>query len=718
MATPMKTGQLFQGADGKTYRYVGPDGQAPRRSTIEVYYDPAESKPRPFKPEAPSGAASVGRGMMDLVQGVEQIGRRAFGDDQETAAWEQAKNAENQLYEQGQGDNFDWGRLGGQIAGAAPLGVFGGGAATTGLLGRAAIGAGIGAAEGGTLYADTSKGDFASQKVMGTALGATGGLLGGVVAPGIQRLAGRLSGPAKALWRSMQPEKQQELVLRLQQAAEANGTRWDDLGEELQAQAVEAATKQMSITGELDADAIIRKARMERMGFTGEAGPMRAQVTSDPRDYAELQDLYGSPEGSPAIERSLAQNTQAHRGVGNVVGALSRGEPLTPGVLTGPRLQAPLTASEVPYAAQGVGRRIERASQRQVREEYRKVQKTPGLAQLAPNFDRLNARVTEVFNEYPAGVRESLPRRVLDLVDGKLTPSVDNIIDAFKNVNRLSSKTTDPTLGSFYGEIGTTLHSTLDEIAQEGGEAAAQLLKANKLAAQRFGVLRGRGRDKFKIVEGLLNGDIKMSNFVSERVAKGDPHELFALRRFLTEFPEEFTYIPRKDGQAAWNQIRAAVMDDLASKAKMGDPAKNEFNGRKFREYWQGLGTMRQRALFTDEEIRFVDDLTAAIQDLTAAPAGPKKYSKSDSSTWLRNALASLRSNGGPLGVLARKLIESPEEAAKARAQRQLSKRALSGDTVSADKLDEYLRRGGSASGIIGPVGFGAGSNAFADQNR
>lgn len=721
MAEQYRTGQLIKLGDGKVYRFKGRDGEPLRQSNIDLYYDPAESEVRGAPaPRAPTTLESLGRGVEDIVGGTEQIARRVFGDPEETAAWEQRKNAELATYEQGRGPDagFDWGRMGGQVGALAPLGVVGG--AQLGLLGRAGLGAGIGAVEGGTSYVDTSQGDFLAQKGVNTLLGASGGALGGVLAPGVQRLVAKLSGPAKALWRAFRPEQQQQVLAQLQAAAEASGSRWDDLGEELQADALRKATEQLSISGQLDADAIIRRARFERLGYTGETGPMRAQVTADPRDYSELQDLYGVPEGAPAIDRNLQQNIQHHQNVQNVIGALGQGRRLGPDVLAGrsPPIARELSASEVPYAAQGVARQFERASQRQVREAYNAAKRSPGLAQLAPNFQRLNDRITEIFNEYPAGVRDQLPKRVNDLVDGVLTPSVDNIIDAFKNVNRLSSKTADPTLGSFYGEIGRTLHATLDEIAQEGGEAAAALLKANRLAAQRFGVLRGRGKDTFKSVEALINGDAKMSTFVAGRVVKGDPHEVFALRRFLTEFPEEFTYVPREAGARAWNQIRSAVLEEIAAKAKVGDSKFNEFNGRKFLEAWNDLGTMRQRALFNDEEIRFINELGTAIRDMTASPAGPKKYSKSDSSTWLRNALQSMRSNQGPIGALARKLVESPEAAAKAQSQRQLSKRAMSGDVVTAEQLDEYLRRNSSLVGGAVPAAGAAGAGIFAEQYR
>src|SRR5688572_8300822 len=138
--------------------------------------------------EKPGVMVGVGRGMMDLYQGIKQLGLRAkdqFTGGKEADEYTKSVSDEIKLYEQGRGKDagFDWARLAGNIATPA-IAVPGGVGATAAR--QAATGAALGAAQSGAMF--TEEGD---SKAAQTGVGA---LVGAALPYGLSKIAGALRG--------------------------------------------------------------------------------------------------------------------------------------------------------------------------------------------------------------------------------------------------------------------------------------------------------------------------------------------------------------------------------------------------------------------------------------------------------------------------------------------------------------------------------------------
>jgi hypothetical protein len=107
----------------------------------------------------------------------------AGGVTEQVAQEQKAYQAQRQA--EGEGENIDWSRIAGNVLSPANLAVGGvaGGLATAPLR-QAAV---VGAAQGALMPTDTSQ-DFAEEKARQTALGATGGVLGGAVVKGVGKV--------------------------------------------------------------------------------------------------------------------------------------------------------------------------------------------------------------------------------------------------------------------------------------------------------------------------------------------------------------------------------------------------------------------------------------------------------------------------------------------------------------------------------------------------
>ena len=152
MASP----KVFDVVDG--YYFKGGD---PNQESSWVKYDP---KVGFAKPEKPTFTESVGRGAMDVAQGLKQI---VSGED-----YTKKVEDEISLYEAGQGGDMDWGRLTGNVAATAPASMIAGGAGATSILRAGAAGA----AAGGSQF--VKEGDSRGENA----------LVGGILGAGVQSI--------------------------------------------------------------------------------------------------------------------------------------------------------------------------------------------------------------------------------------------------------------------------------------------------------------------------------------------------------------------------------------------------------------------------------------------------------------------------------------------------------------------------------------------------
>jgi hypothetical protein len=179
--------------------YLGQQAAAPAAAPA-----PAAATPQASNWQTPGGFVMglgdmVKGGAQSIVHGLSWAADKVAPDSQfakdARAALPQmdqtVANQEQQYQAQRQGSGVDWSRLAGNAAGAAPLAFAAPEAAGAGLLGRTAIGAGVGAANSLlTPVTDASK-PYADQKMQQIGLGA---LTGGVAVPVSAGIGGLVSG--------------------------------------------------------------------------------------------------------------------------------------------------------------------------------------------------------------------------------------------------------------------------------------------------------------------------------------------------------------------------------------------------------------------------------------------------------------------------------------------------------------------------------------------
>lgn len=149
----------------------------------DVDYDSVASKlggapaQEEYTPPEPPFLAQVGRGMLDVGQGIKQLGLQAADyvnprDDGTSRANEYRGQVQDEMamYEKGQGDRFDAGRLVGNLAGTLPTALIPGMAAPS-LLTRTIAGAAGGGLSSGAMFTPEGQSRL-SNTLMGASLGA------------------------------------------------------------------------------------------------------------------------------------------------------------------------------------------------------------------------------------------------------------------------------------------------------------------------------------------------------------------------------------------------------------------------------------------------------------------------------------------------------------------------------------------------------------------
>lgn len=598
----MKRGEVFKGKSGKTFRYLGPDGGNPTPADPSTYEEIVVPEPYQMKQpeyEDPSLLASIGRGFADIGQGVQQIGRRMFGNPEETAAWEAQKNAELRMYEQGQGEGFDVGRLIGNIAGSAPLMAIPGGA-TAGVATRVGLGAAGGALGGAVNYTPTDNQSFAEWKTLQTGIGAIAGGALNAAAPAIARGIGAVRRQVARIPRSLGITTNDDIVIQLVNQAASKGIDLNRVPATVRQSFIADAMDQLNATGSIDIDSIARRQNLERWGFKGTVG----QVTRDPKQWTRERNLMQIEDiGDPIRDRLVAQNQQMMTQAEGLAGRFSQAVP----------------EQQVGLDVRRIADTAARASQKTVGEAYTRAANTPGIGDTVTDVARLRDGLTEVYDAFSDAIPGGIKDRVAALVDGRISPTVEQINNASKLVNRRLEAAANPAEKAGLSQVAALLRQQLDDAASAGGESAKALREASALAAKRFGFLRGKGLDESQLIDKLSDGG-RADNLVN-RLMTGDIDDLAHLRRFLNEFPEsDFPNIPKSEMKTAWDNIRGAVVRKMNEKARYGDPAENAFSGFQLQKAWEGLGETRQSILFSPEERETINSFIDAVTAMTKAP--------------------------------------------------------------------------------------------------
>jgi hypothetical protein len=608
-------------------------------------------------PEKPGVAVKLGRGMMDLYQGVKQLGLMAsdaFTGKDDAGAYTKQVGEEIAAYERGRsagGDRgFDWTRLAGNILTPTLL-LPGGVGANLGT--RAATGAAAGAAQGGLMFTPEG-GSKAGQVVAGS--------IGGAAVPvAIQGATNMLrSGVNKGanvvsdVVRSGVDDA--TLTHELRTIISREGVDWTSLTQSAKDFLKAEATKQLNTGNGLNADALTRIARAKeldpRLNLT------RGQALRTPADWQTEQNLRGiQGVGDELRARFGEQGTVLSEAAERIRGSSVR----------------PYQAGE--KAVSTIQQKFAETGD-EVSALYKAARETVGVQANVP-LGPLQTRGIQALNEFDDVIPGPIKSRLEALGVGRMgatNPTKAFTVEEAEALDKLINKRWDAgnkPLTAALTEIKGAIRDSLSALGDEGTAAAGAFRNAKSAASARF--------DEFgqKIARAATD-DVAPDKFVRRFVVNGDVRDVRALVKTLTTgSPEQIVR-----GKDALNNIRAATLTEIFE--GKGALADGVLSGPKLDRALKEIGPERLRALFTPAQIRDLERLRSVSLDLTKPPPlADINYSRTSS------ALANLLGSIGKMPGLG--MVGKAGQAELERVQRTASQRAASGATETVRRPVEAM---------------------------
>ncbi|WP_436872657.1 hypothetical protein [Acinetobacter haemolyticus] len=270
-----------------------------------------------FAEDALSGFSKLGAGILQgtsyaadkISGGVNSVLGTNFDTGSYDRVTKQRKEVEDfrKMRNQQNGKNFAPGELLGEVAGTAPLALLGRGYQGAKVLSAAGArvagqNAAAGSAMGGVGFAED-----ANQRLGNTALGAVGGAAGGAVGE-------KIGQGVSAIARKIKPQNTQKILQqideKLDKALQQQGMSLGELSDDVARALRSDAEKLLKSGKDLNADAVARKAVLDRLGLKG----TRAQVSGNAQDWqkqAELAKISGS--GDQLRDKLIDDNVQLQR---------------------------------------------------------------------------------------------------------------------------------------------------------------------------------------------------------------------------------------------------------------------------------------------------------------------------------------------------------------------------------------------------------------------
>jgi hypothetical protein len=541
----------------------------------------------------------AGRGTADFYQGAKQKALNwAYGNNSpEAKGYTDKVNEENALYDQGHGldAGFDGWRLAGNVVNPSLL--LGGGASTLGRLGMGVLQGGL------SSYANFSKDNNALDNLTQAGIGAgLGGALN-VGAPyvidGVVNLASALSNYGKKAVNvathvpDLVGGGLEAKVAAIYGAAQ-NGpaaTSWQSLAPTVRDQLVSDAKDMLVQNGQLDVNALARKASI--LGINGK--PTTGMVTRSPLDWTQERNL----------QKRLAQ-------AGTSDGAL---DPITAALKTNDTAlsnQGTRIAYEIsPHApndyavglqAQRTIEGISKASQRSVSDLYGQVRDAVG-DQSGIGYDNiLHSLDTLKDNAYAHNFHDSVMNRLSSLVGKGQDLTVNKAEELRKFIGTLPDNVSGVDVTGWKSQIRDAIdHDVIGAAGQDfftGARAAAR---------DRFQMLHDPAIQNLIKSGGSLGEDKNAMTWVNKFVMNGGPGDIAKLRDVLQS----------QGGQPLWDNIRALVVRNLQDGAIGVD---GRFSGANLNKAIDKLGPDRMSSLFSPEELSKLRGWQANAHAMTVEP--------------------------------------------------------------------------------------------------
>lgn len=610
--------------DGRVARLEVPEGTTPQQIEAFVFEQINREKPKaaPVEapPEEPTRLERLGRGFMDVAQGVKQgalMVKDLITGGNEADAFTKEKSDELALYERGRGPDagVDWMRIGGNILATAPVALIpGAGAASLGT--RVASGAAQGATAAGAMF--TPEGESKTAQI------ALGGAVGGAIplaAQGVKSAARSVVDLVRGPQRLPASQVAREVSVRLQQ----QGIDFNKLSQQAKDALVSDAQRALSTGGTLDDVMLSNKALIESVG----AKPTRASITRAPRDWQTEKNLRGIQGVGDDIVAREQQNAKALIDFTQKIRAAAGGKAATKIEAGESAIKAIKTADKAKEEAVG-----------KLYDAFR----SSGVQDVAVPDTRIADELGRVADEI--GV-ENIPAAVLNrlkefgFVGGKRAKLLT--VNEADKLNRLINNN-NPGQGPASLALQRIKNAVNQAVLDVPGDGSQALMTARKAAAQRFAEA-----DASKGISAALD-DISPDVFM-DRFIRNVP---------IKDFRATVAELGKTDmGKQALKDIKGTILGDLLMKAtgasSLDDVAGKPFSGVKFGKALDAIPVEKLHQLFTPEEVSSLRTLQKASKLLTEEVAfSDVNYSKTTAA--LANLLMKV-GNAPILGQIVRPIV-------------------------------------------------------------
>lgn len=548
---------------------------------------------------------SLGTGIMDAAVGagqlVSQMGPQSFTDRYSEAM--RSREAEIQAERGDRSGTLDPARIAGNVIPALAMG---GGSVPSTLLGRIGLGAKTGGASALVSPVDPDNQNYALTKGLLTAGSAA---LGAASVPAIEGLvkaasstANFLYGQGKGLLTPGTSTTSVESALKIE--LERNGIDWAKLGSERRADLVSMVQNSLKAGGKLDPSAVRRLADFERIGVK----PTQGQVTRDPYQFAQEQNLATQEVGRPLAARLNEQNTGFMRVLDSARSGTNASG--TDPYSFGKNAIAGIAAKDVPRKAA-------------VDSAYKSFRESVGQEADVP-LQPIAQRIGQLIEDMgESNIPGDVVKRLKDfgLFDGKQT-RVFNVREA-EQLKTLISNNSGPR-GSSQERAMTVLKKSVDDaimgLADDAGVEAASLAKAARdSAAKRFTQL-----DRAPAYSNVVNkaeDTLAPEKFVEKFFIRGEIQDVANnLRNMVPESRSE---------------VRAGVIDWIKNKSINGTGDAAKFSQSGLNSALKTIGEKRLDLIFAGDRqtLETLKSLARAGQAAQSAPiASGVNYSNSANS--------------------------------------------------------------------------------------
>jgi hypothetical protein len=242
----------------------------------------------------------------------------------------------------------------------------------------------------------------------------------------------------------------------------------------------------------------------------------------------------------------------------------------------------------------------------------------------------------------------------LGFIDAKGLPTSRTSVEAAESLRQFANTLFDganPLAKNFIRDFKDALD---DDVLSASGKDLFKEARAAKTSFMKgLSAKKGHKFDQREtsLVRDVLEGSVQGDDLAGLIIRRGSRYKAKEIRE-LKDYLHSGTEGQTAQGVQAWNDIRAAAMDDIASKAFVGPT--NELGAQTLtraglKRALEGMGEKKMSVLFSPKEISFLRDL-ARLATLKEAPAGVVKSPSGAAIRQLESTLSRIPVVGGFAG--------------------------------------------------------------------